>query len=128
MAEPLDEYKIAAENMRWYSNIRFAQLTLFVALTTLILTRLYAGSPPLPSVIAIALKILGGVSSAVFAYMEIRADEYWSHYMRRAVELEKSLGYGQYTSRPQRRLRTTHVLRILFLSVFLFWGIALFLR
>jgi hypothetical protein len=125
-AQALDEYKIAAENMRWYSNIRFAQLTLFVALTTLMLSRLYAGSPPLPSSIALALKVLGGISAAVFGYMEIRADEYWSHYMRRAVELEKALGYAQYTSRPQRRLRTTHVLRILFLSVLLFWVTSLF--
>jgi hypothetical protein len=48
--------------------------------------------------------------------------------MRRAVELEKTLGYSQFTSRPQRRLRTTHVLRLLFLCVFLFWVFTLFVH
>ena len=91
---PLDEYKIAAEN------IRFAQLTLLVALMTLTLSRLYAGSPPLPSSIEFALKALGGLPAAAFGYMEIRADDYWPRSMRRAVELEKTLGYGQYRSRP----------------------------
>ena len=119
---PLDEYKIAAEN------IRFAQLTLLVALTTLTLSRLYAGSPPLPSSIEVALKVLGGLSAAAFGYMEIRADDYWPHSMRRAVELEKTLGYAQYRSRPQRRLRTTHVLRLLFLCVLLSWVVAHFIR
>jgi hypothetical protein len=125
---PIDEYRSAGENIRWYSNIRFAQLTLFVALTALILNRLFPADSSFPPPYELGLKLIGAVSAIVFGYMELRADEYWTHFMRRAEILEQELGFCQYTTRPIRRVRTTHLLRAFFLGVFAFWVFTMFVR
>jgi hypothetical protein len=47
--DPENEYKIASENIHWYSNIRFAQLTLFFALTAALASRIFhEAQAPLP--------------------------------------------------------------------------------
>ena len=43
----LEEYKIISENLRWYSNMRFAQLTLFVAITAALANWLFSDKPPI---------------------------------------------------------------------------------
>jgi hypothetical protein len=93
---PKDEYLSLGENIRWYSNIRFAQLTLFVALNAVLIDRLFSPGATGPHIYAIAIKIVGVLSVLVFSYMEFRADEYWSFFVKRAEQIETDLGFHQY--------------------------------
>lgn len=121
LGEPKDEYNSLNDNMRWYSNIRFAQLTLFVAMTAGLLTVIAPSDPPFSHTVTVVLKIGGCLTVIFFWIMEERAAEYWRHFMRRAVELEKELGYKQYSTRPQHKVNTTHVFRVFFSSMLLMW-------
>ena len=97
---PNEEYKDLSDNMRHYANMRFAQLTLYFALTAAFVTAVFTVDPPLGDSLRLALKILGALAAAAFGVMEERAADYWHHFRRRAVEIEKGLGYKQYTDRP----------------------------
>jgi membrane associated rhomboid family serine protease len=120
-----DEYSSLNENMRWYSNIRFAQLTLFIGLTAGLLAVVFTSNPPLSHAQWIILNASGIVATVFFWLMEERAAEYWRHFLQRAVELEKELGYKQYSTRPQHRVNTTHILRGFFAIAILLWTISL---
>lgn len=121
---PVDEYKIVGDNLRWYSNIRFAQLTLFLAINAAIFHQVFSVSS-LTGILSVLLSAGGIVTAAVFWYLEKRADDYWLHFMRRAEKLEKALKFRQYTDRPMSKLRTTQVIRLFILLVGVFWVIAL---
>ncbi len=95
-----DEYKHLNDNMRHYANMRFAQLTLYFALSAGLVTVVFGIEPPPDDSLRLLLKGVGVVASLLFVVMEERAADYWHHLRRRAVELEISLGYRQYTDRP----------------------------
>lgn len=116
--DPKAEYLDASQNMRQFGNIRFAQLTLFVGVTAGMLTALSRPGLVSSGAARIVLKLAGGLSALVFWMMDERAMQYWHHCRRRAVELEKSLGYRQYTDAPAGRLvSATNALRLLFLCL-----------
>ena len=120
--DPKDEYKDLSDNMRNYVNVRFAQLTLFVAITAALVTIAFTSEPPVSDSMRFVLKIGGIITTVVFAIMEERAADYWHHYRRRAVELERELGYKQYSTRPARRIMSaTNAVRVFYICVFLFW-------
>lgn len=124
--DPKDEYKELGENMRQHSNMRFAQMTLFFALTAGLLSVIFTSNPPLSSLLRFVLKVGGVITSAVFWVMEERVADYWHHYRRRAAELEKELGYKQYTTCPTKTIVTaTNAVRALYASILLFWIVAL---
>jgi len=109
-----EEYKDLSDNMRLYTNMRFALLTLYFALTAGLATALFTVAPPLDDSLRFALKIIGVIASGAFGVMEKRAADYWHHFRRRAVDLEKSLGYKQYTDRPTARfLSATNATRVM---------------
>ncbi len=132
----LSEYEDVSDNIRQHSNMRFAQMTLFFAITGVLLA-LFANptllqskfqiSPPEPlqliDVPAATLIALGGIlSSLVFWTMEERVNDYWHHYVRRAKELERVLHFTQYSTRPAKRFVTaTNAVRMLYVVVALFW-------
>ena len=58
--DPKDEYKDLSDNMRNYVNVRFAQLTLFVAITAALVTIAFTSEPPVSDSMRFVLKI-GGV-------------------------------------------------------------------
>ena len=111
---PSEEYNELSDNMRHYANMRFAQLTLYFALTAGLITALFTVAPPLSDNLRLVLKIIGALASAAFGVMEERAADYWHHFCRRAVEIEKSLGYKQYTDRPTAKLfSATNAVRVM---------------
>ena len=126
--DALEEYKIVSENLKWYSNMRFAQLTLFIAITAAIANGISNERLSSLMLFNIALKIGGILVSCVFWYLEMRADDYWSHFMKRAVALESELKFKQYTERPKRKLRTTVTIRLFITAISLFWLAALILN
>jgi hypothetical protein len=95
-----EEYKDLSDNMRHYANMRFAQLTLYFALSAGLFTVVFTSDPPLPDVLRLILKIVGVVAAGAFALMEERAGDYWNHFRERACVLEPLLGYRQYANRP----------------------------
>jgi len=123
--DPKDEYIDTGENMRQFGNIRFAQMTLFIGMTAGILAGLFQ-SPALSDMARIALKIGGGIVTLLFWVMDSRAMAYWNHFRERAIELEKILGFQQYTKSPATRfLSATNAIRLLYLVILFFWVVAL---
>jgi hypothetical protein len=124
--DPKDEYKDLSDNMRHYGNLRFAQLTIFIASTAALLNATLTSSLPFTTESRFLLKIGGVITTIVFWVIEERAADYWHHFRRRAVELEKQLGYQQYTTRPTRTFITaTNAVRLFYASILVFWIITI---
>lgn len=120
------EYSDVSANIRHYANMRFAQLTLFAAMTAGLLTILFSSSFYVESPLRALLMIGGAVTAGIFWVMEERATDHWHHFNARAIELEKSLGYLQYTDRQSRKvLNATNAVRTLYGTAILFWLAAL---
>ena len=101
-----DEYMDLSANMRHYANMRFAQLTLYFAFTAGLVTVVFTVDPPLDGGLRLGLKIIVVAGALAFGVMEERAADYWHHFRKRAVELEKSLGFKQYSDRPAAKVFT----------------------
>jgi hypothetical protein len=116
---PLDEYKSVNENMRHYSNMRFAQLTLYFGLSAALLTVVLAEkAKPYTQSMAVGAVI----TTAVFWLLERRAADYWHHFCRRASELEDVLSMKQWRTRPARRVfSATRAVEFLLLVAGAYW-------
>jgi hypothetical protein len=121
------EYEDLSSNLRHHSNLRFAQLTLFVAVTGGLIGVIFAKSPALAVAPKTGLKLFGLVATLAFFIMEERTALFWRCFRRRAVHLEGLLGDRQYTDQPPRRkLITAHnAARLLYISAAAFWIITL---
>lgn len=121
---PVNEYLEAGRNMRQFGNIRFAQLTLFVTMTAVILAAVLQTSPAVSDSARLLLKFTGLLVVVVFWLMDQRAMDYWHHYRHRAIELEAALGYEQYTSCPAHALLSaTNAVRLLYLGICAMWSV-----
>ena len=119
------EYKTLADNIRWWSNLRFAQLTLFVILMAAIYSTVNSVASPISDTVRFGLELGAFSTSLVFMYLEFRANEYWTHFVEPASEIEGHLGFSQYSTRPQRRVRTSFLLLIFFGAIAAYWLFAL---
>jgi hypothetical protein len=120
--DPRQEYLDASNNVRHWSTLRFAQLTIYVALTAGLLNVLFirgAGSPRT----SLAIELAGLVVTAVYWLLQERTMHYWYAFVRRAAELEPALGYTQYSHRPRAGVvSSANAVRVLFAVMLLFWG------
>lgn len=124
--DPKDEYLEVGANMRQFGNIRFSQMTLFVALTGGLLAVLLQNAT-LSDMAEITLKIGGAIFTFLFWIMDARAMAYWNHYRERGIELEKKLGFKQYSTSPARKFfSATNAFRLLYLVIFIYWIITIF--
>ena len=116
------EYDSLCENMRWYSSIRLAQLTLFLAANGAFLGY-FAAIDQQSDLFSNLIRGSALISVMCFWLMEERASHYWRHFRSRAIYLETELGYCQFCNapRPWGRFNTTHLLRLFFVTVLLFW-------
>lgn len=116
------EYKDLSDNMRHYGNMRFAQLTIFVAITGGLLAVISNEKSALLPIHKTILKVVGLCIAVTFWIMEERAADYWHHFRKRAEMLEESLGYEQYRGRPEKRLLTaTNATRTIFVGIIVLW-------
>ena len=117
-----DEYLDVSANMRHFGNMRFAELTLFIASLAGFLAIIFRTDSALEPDIRLILK-LGGLSLTItFFIMEERIKDYWICHKERAVELEKKLGFKQYSISPPRRIITaTNAIRMLFIFIIFLW-------
>ena len=118
----IEEYKEVSSNMRTYINMRFAQLTLFIAITGVLIKVLFVNDVSTSYPFQVTLKIAGLIVGIVFFIMEESATDFFHHYRKRAIELDDLLGFKQYVTRPERKLLTaTNGVRILFIVNIAFW-------
>ena len=123
---PRDEYLDASSNVRHWSTLRFAQLTIYIALTAGLLNILLGRGAPATGRTAIAIELAGVLTTLVYWVLQERTMLYWYAFVRRAAELEPGLGFRQYTSRPRSGpFSSSNAMRALFLVMFLFWTASL---
>jgi hypothetical protein len=121
--DPKDEYGDVSSNLRQFMTMRFAQLTVYLALTGFLLkTLLDESTAPTPYLRTI-LQVGGLLTTLLFWVHQERTMAYWNHFVHRAAELEKELGFKQYTTRPHPGLVSSFkAMRLFFISVFVFWA------
>ncbi len=126
-ADLKDEYLDASDNIRHWNTLRFAELTIYIALTGALLNAIVGKSPPLPPVVSAPAKVAGILVTILFFVLHERTMLYWYNFVERAAELEKELGFQQYSSRPRAGIITgRNAMRLFFLIMALFWVISLF--
>ncbi|MBC8504228.1 MAG: hypothetical protein H8D34_05185 [Chloroflexi bacterium] len=126
--DPKDEYLDLCETMRHFGNIRFAQMTLYLAITAGIVTTLFQ-SDTISHLARISLKIGGIIVTILFWLMDARAMDYWNHFRRRAIQLEKTLNFEQWSKSPADKFfSTTNILKILYILILAFWIITIVLN
>lgn len=120
--DPKDEYFDISENLRHWAQIRFAQMTLFVAITAGILAVLFYDSSAVSNPGRAVFKIGGLIVTGIFSLLDQRAIVYWRYLKRRAIELEEILDFQQYTKLPSAvYFNSANAVRVLYLVIFLFW-------
>ncbi len=120
------EYTEVNNNIRHYSNMRFAQLTIYVAITGVLINFFFNKVDTLKSVTKFCFEIGGIYIAIMFWIMEKSATKKWKAFKARAIELEKELGYKQITNFPSSALfSATNATQMLFLGGILFWAITI---
>jgi|GEM_PF-2850482 len=119
------EYLDAGQHMRAYATLRFAQLTLFIAVSAGILSALVTKDTLAPKTI---LKIGGLIVALIFFIFEERSTGFWGHYKDRAKELEEVMHCSQYKRDVKHwmPISATWAARLLFLAAALFWAVSLY--
>ncbi|MGD8850606.1 MAG: hypothetical protein PVF18_12820 [Anaerolineales bacterium] len=124
---PKDEYLDASSNARQYQNIRFAQLTVYLALMGFILNLLFGASSTVTPLVRNMLQAGGFISTILFWVHQERTMAYWNNFVNRAAELEEELGFKQYRTRPPSGIISSFkAMRLFFLILTLFWASSFF--
>lgn len=125
--DPKDEYLDASANQRQFMTLRFAQLTVFLAISGFLLNILFNESTALPAYGDEILKTGGLFISILFWIHQERTMAYWNHFVNRAAELEGELDFNQYRSRPPAGILSSfNAMRLFFIIVVAFWILAFF--
>jgi len=122
------EYTEAAQTIRHFSNLRFAIFTIFFAVMAGVGIVAF-GKDQFDSQAAMVARVAGFFVIAIFWVYEERVSRYFDHHSRVVVELERSLGYTQYSTKPvmPRYLPDTIVVvRFFFFLFTLLWLYAVF--
>jgi hypothetical protein len=123
-----DEYLDASANARHFQTLRFAELTIFIVMTGGLLNALFVRTAPLPTHASAIIKLTGLLGTGLFLILEERTMLYWYNFVNRAAELEKELGFKQYSMRPRAGLASgKNAVRLFFVILLLFWLTALLL-
>lgn len=119
---PKDEYLDASSNARQFQTLRFAQLTVYLAITGVLLNLLFGSASAVDGLVSVMLRAGGAVMSLLFWVHQERTMAYWNHFVRRAAELEGELGFKQYSTRPAAGILSSFkAMRLFFLLLTVFW-------
>ena len=119
---PKDEYVDVSHNLRQFMTMRFAQLTVYLGLTGVLLNLVFTGNAKVSPYGSLVLQVGGLVITLIFWVHQERTMAYWNHFMRRAIELEADLGFQQYSTRPSTRgITSFKAMRLFFAIMTLFW-------
>lgn len=118
----LEEYKEIGANLRQYGNMRFAQLTLFVAVTGGLFAAIFSKDTGLSQCQKWAVEVFGLALTIAFWVMEKRSTDWWYRYFKHALHIESQLGMGQYSSGGKHALiSATQAVHAVFVSVGVLW-------
>ncbi|MFZ5902097.1 MAG: hypothetical protein ACOYZ8_00910 [Chloroflexota bacterium] len=123
-ADLSQEYVDASQNYRHYSNLRFAIFTIYFAVIAGIIVIAFNNDNRFTPYAIQSAKIGGLLITLVFWNYQERASMMTTHFAKVAKELEHSLGYNQYSTRPKTYfpiLEAKYITRILFTSLTVFW-------
>ncbi len=125
----LEEYKIVAENMRHYSKLRFAQLTLYFALSAGLMSVIFTSDPKITGDLRICLVSIGILTSLVFFVIELRITKFWNHFRDQAKILETALKFRHYSKIPRwcKMVRISGATQLLIGVGGVFWIFILFM-
>jgi len=116
---PLEEYKELCNNMRHYGNMRFGQLTIFVALMGALFAFVSRNGTMCQQTTTL-LQVATVVMGAAFWVMEERGADYWHHFKYKARQIEKRLGYEQHKESPPEAIpefTATNAARVLYVAI-----------
>jgi hypothetical protein len=117
-----DEYIDLSTNLRHWNTLRFAELTIFIALTGGLLNVLYIGKAAQMPQANLVMKGAGILVSIIFYLLHERTMAWWHAFLTRAIAIESDLGYRQYSDVPRTRIITgTNVVRAFYLVILAFW-------
>jgi hypothetical protein len=120
--EPQSEYKDVSDNIRLFQTIRFAQLTVFIAVSGALIGAAFSSAVTTSFALKIVFRLGGFFVTLLFWVLQERTMLYWRHFVRRATELEEMLGYRQYSTRPRAGLlSSTNAIRGIFVLLGLLW-------
>ncbi len=124
---PVEEYKEVSANLRQYSNMRFAQMTLCFGISGGIAATLFRSDHPLENGLRQILMVVGMLVGVVFYVMERRSSTQWYVFWHRARVLESQLGYCQYLAWKEapRPLRSSTAVTSILLGSSVLWLTAL---
>lgn len=126
--EPKVEYLDVSTNLRHWNTLRFAELTIFIAITGAMMNVVFGRSAELSRSFVILAKLAGVFVSVLFLILQERTMQWWYRFVERAAELEEELGFQQYRRRPSGHRVTGRVaMRMFFVVIILFWIVSLFL-
>jgi hypothetical protein len=122
-----EEYTEVMAHLRHYSGLRFAVLTVFIAIMGGLLTLSFGVGMSTPdATLARVARLAGIVITLAFACFEYVIDSYLLTFGKRANDLEHALGYAVWSQRPTHlRWIVTLAIGGLYLSVLVFWMFAL---
>lgn len=125
--DPRDEYLDASSNQRQFQTIRFAQLTVYLAMVGVILNLVLSGSEAVSGLVRAMLQGAGLAVTLLFWIHQERTMTYWNHFVARAAELEATLGFEQYSTRPPARFVSSfNAMRAFFAVLTFFWATSFF--
>lgn len=122
------EYAEVAQNVRHYRNLRFVIVSLLFAVMAGVGIVAF-GKGQFDQHAAMVARIAGILVIFIFWQLEERAFVFYDHCLKIAAELERLLGYKQYSTRPVTRLylpRAYIVQRVFYLLLTLLWLYAAF--
>ena len=122
------EYVELGENLRHYSNVRFAGLTICLAVTAFLVNLVYSDNHP--EQVNRLFKWAGLFVGVLFLAVDVSDMFLWTKYVRRAAELERRLGFAQYSrlpGAPQFNLwrPATIAIWLFYIGISLFWIITM---
>lgn len=122
------EYLDVSSNLRHWNTLRFAELTIYIAIMGAMMNVAFGRSVEQPPEFLLLVKVAGFVVSLLFWILQERTMMWWYAFVERAAQLEEILGYEQYRNRPQGHYITGRVsMRLFFFLLMIFWVVTIFL-
>jgi hypothetical protein len=122
------EYIDISTNLRHWNTLRFAELTIFIAITGAMMNIAFGRSTPLTLIFGLVLKTAGFLIALLFWILQERTMTWWYTFVQRAAKLEEILEFEQYRGRPQGHKITGRVaIRIFFFIIMIFWIASIFI-
>lgn len=115
----LDEYREANANMRHFSNMRVAILTICFAINGILFKSTLEQTSRL---ITYGFALLGICTAFYFLLFDTRITKFYLFYRGRAIELEWLLGMNLHKRYwPRHRINVTNATKVLYWTIALIW-------